>query len=209
MVIDRSKAADKALSVRAHPAILPCFGATALLLTLASCDNAAKPVADKAPAGGSALPAPKLLLTNLERQAAIAIAQRAGEEQAKKNLEAAARAAMKSYLFDPFSARFEKLRPGRNGALCGKYNAKNRYGAYTGFKDFVVSKDKSTVYTSDRNDGIATVLYGGFAEAYLSACASGSEKKQHAAAVKPLEGYEPAIDAMNGTDSDYDPFEGL
>ena len=38
-------------------------------------------------------------------------------------------------LFDPSSAQFRHLST-RDGVLCGEVNAKNRYGAYVGFRPF-------------------------------------------------------------------------
>ena len=70
--------------------------------------------------------------------------------------------------------------------MCGKYNAKNRLGAYTGFRDFVLSRDEKTLFFSERNDGIAVELYGSFAEAYLNVCASAKEAKAHAEATRPV-----------------------
>jgi hypothetical protein len=38
---------------------------------------------------------------------------------------------------DPLSVQFRDVRTYSGGVVCGEYNAKNGYGAYTGFKDFV------------------------------------------------------------------------
>lgn len=41
-------------------------------------------------------------------------------------------------LFDPDSAKFREVRRVGNSIVCGQVNAKNRMGAYSGFKDFYV-----------------------------------------------------------------------
>jgi hypothetical protein len=43
---------------------------------------------------------------------------------------------------DPQSTQFQKLVHGK-GVLCGEINAKNGFGAYVGFKKFVVVKRES------------------------------------------------------------------
>ena len=95
---------------------------------------------------------------------------------------------MEAYLFDPFTARFRGLRTGRGGALCGEVNAKNRMGAYVGFKDFVIGRDRSTVYLSSYNDGVESQMYGSFAEAYVNACATKAEENAYRLATNY---YEP------------------
>lgn len=40
-------------------------------------------------------------------------------------------------LKDPLSAQFKNLKVTQKGAVCGKVNGKNSFGAYTGFQDFV------------------------------------------------------------------------
>ena len=41
---------------------------------------------------------------------------------------------------DPSSVQFRNVTKGNNGAVCGEFNAKNGYGAYSGFKAFYVSR---------------------------------------------------------------------
>ena len=96
-----------------------------------------------------------------------------------RRLDGAGAALPERDLFDPFSARFVNVRAGRTGAICGQYNARNRYGAYVGFKDFVVGQDGQTLYTSQHNDGVRSELFTSFAEAYLNACATSSEVAQY------------------------------
>lgn len=85
---------------------------------------------------------------------------------------------MRTSLFDPMSAVYTDIRPGRQGAVCGKVNAKNKLGAYIGFKDFVVEKS-GKAYFSANNDGLKSELYSNFAYSYLALCASKSEANQH------------------------------
>jgi hypothetical protein len=42
---------------------------------------------------------------------------------------------------DPFAVQFLHLRVGKTGAVCGTFNAKNLYGAYTGFRSFILAPD--------------------------------------------------------------------
>lgn len=157
--------------------------------------------ADGAMAIAAAPPQP-LSLFALEMKAKALYAERVASRERAASMSAAAKKALSAYLLDPFSVQLQGLRAGRAGAICGKYNAKNRLGAYTGFKDFVVGKDKQKVFISSNNDGVKTELYGSFSEAYLNACASKQEKLGHAYAVTP--NYEPDDAATS-----YDPFEGV
>lgn len=92
--------------------------------------------------------------------------------------------AMARVLFDPGSATYLDVRLGRNGAACGKLNAKNRYGAYVGFKDFVVEKS-GNVLVSSYNDGIESETYSSFATAYRALCATKEEEARYAARTAP------------------------
>lgn len=57
--------------------------------------------------------------------------KRIGEDQQTKLF-----AALRSSLNDPFSAQVIELELGRDGHVCGKLNAKNGYGGFTGFRVF-------------------------------------------------------------------------
>lgn len=66
--------------------------------------------------------------------------------QAAASLSKADQAALlenvRASLKDPSSAQFEKVRLSSNGAaVCGKVNAKNGFGGYVGFRDFVASHE--------------------------------------------------------------------
>jgi hypothetical protein len=124
-------------------------------------------------------------LSGLEQRAKAEFDERVAEADKAKRMLTTVTKAMETYLFDPGSAQYRQVRAGRAGAICGKYNAKNRLGAYVGFKDFVVSKDRENVFFSQHNDGVRSELYGSFAEAYLNVCANSEEKKRHAAASAP------------------------
>lgn len=166
------------------------------IFLVAACGESAVPEA----AEEKAAPRPALqpLALSAFERSAVSTVQRARSEQAARDLEAKAKRAMQAYLFDPFSARFRNLRAGGGGAVCGQYNAKNRLGAYVGFRDFVVSRDGRQLWTSSYNDGVRSEMYGGFAEAYVNACASRAEATAHRAATQPYTDYEGYSD-MNAT----------
>lgn len=50
---------------------------------------------------------------------------------------------------DPSSVQFREVRRG-DGAVCGERNAKNAFGAYTGFARFVVTDSGATYVDSER-----------------------------------------------------------
>lgn len=52
--------------------------------------------------------------------------------------EATAQVLVRSVLVDPDSARFSAIRQGRAASYCGRVNARNRFGGYTGPVRFVV-----------------------------------------------------------------------
>lgn len=136
--------------------------------------------------------APKLVLvvTPLELNAKDALEKRSRDKRAAEALEKRVKAAMEVVLIDPFSARYRTLRYGRGGAICGQVNGKNRLAGYVGFRDFVIGKDGKTVWMSEYSNGIDSELYGGFAEAYLNACASKSEAARHKVATEYDYGYD-------------------
>ncbi|WP_081740335.1 hypothetical protein [Afipia sp. P52-10] len=57
--------------------------------------------------------------------------KRIGEDQQAKLF-----GALRSSLNDPFSAQVIELEMGKDGRVCGKLNAKNGYGGFTGFRVF-------------------------------------------------------------------------
>lgn len=80
-------------------------------------------------------------------------------EQVKRNVA--------DSMFDPEAARIKnlKLKPFAEGYIvCGQVNAKNRYGAYTGYKSFVASTSafQSRDGTGEIEDDLARdmVLFG-------------------------------------------------
>lgn len=153
-----------------------------------------KPAAAAEKAGSIAA----LSLTALELTAHTSMEKREAENQKIEQLEAKSSKAMEAYLFDPYSVRFRSLRAGRGGAVCGQYNAKNRLGAYVGFRDFVIGKDGKTVYASRNSDGVETELYTSFADAYVNACATEAEANVYAALTAPYDDYSsdrPMTDA--------------
>ena len=97
---------------------------------------------------------------------------------------------MEAYLFDPGTAQYRSLRAGRDGAVCGIFNAKNRYAAYVGFKDFVLTSDKRVV-VSDTSGGIAASSNPSYVEAYLDACGTKAEIASYRSEQKPVSNIEP------------------
>ena len=115
-------------------------------------------------------PAPaELFLTPMESQGLQYMTSYAKDVASSADLLARVKKVMESYLFDPTSAQFRNVKAGRDGSACGSYNAKNRYGAYVGFKDFVLTSDNRIV-ASDTNGGIAASSNAEFIDAYLDAC---------------------------------------
>jgi len=51
-------------------------------------------------------------------------------------------------LYDPYSAQFRNL-TNHHGALCGEINAKNKFGAYVGFKRFYSSNASARIEPDD------------------------------------------------------------
>jgi hypothetical protein len=67
-----------------------------------------------------------------------------------------AKDAVKRQLKDPNSVEFRDVESYENGVTCGRYNAKNGYGAYSGFQGFVYDKgvvalQSDKEYTSARD----------------------------------------------------------
>ena len=162
-----------------------------MLLSLAACnqEDGAKQSDERA---GARQPRAPLSLSSLELTANAAMLKRGKDLQQLERLESAVGEAMEEYLFDPYSVKFRNLRQGRGGAVCGQYNAKNRLGAYVGFRDFVLSKDGETVYASRYSDGVETELHTSFADAYLNACATKAEVNVHQAQTETY--YYPTYD---------------
>lgn len=143
-----------------------------LLLTAVGCRRADQEANAAAPQRPAAPPAD---LSTLEiKSLAIYDGQRKATQE-QEQLLGATKKAMASSLFDPFSAHYQKVRAGRNGAICGEVNGKNRMGAYIGFKDFVIPRDRSTVYINEAAGGFTSELYSAFTTAYVASCANQQE----------------------------------
>lgn len=78
---------------------------------------------------------------------------------------------VKKRLDDPYSAKFEDVKTLANGAVCGDFNAKNQYGAYSGAKKFAIV-------------GGTAYLEGNAAEenTIIAFCVEGKDCKDHACA---------------------------
>ena len=61
---------------------------------------------------------------------------------------------VKAQLKDPDSAKFKGIKPmGDKGGICGRVNAKNEYGGYTGFAVFFVnSKGEVAILTPELSE---------------------------------------------------------
>jgi len=173
----------------------------------------------KAPASSRQLADAELSLTPLELTAKAALEKLETERSAIAALEKRVKPSMDAYLLDPFSAQYRLLRSGRGGTVCGQVNAKNRMGAYVGFKDFVLARDGETLHVSKYSDGVKSEIYTAFADAYLEGCATKQEQARHAAVVKADDAYyypsysasAAATDAAAAADAESatleDPFE--
>jgi hypothetical protein len=83
------------------------------------------------------------------------------EKQAKAAQEAKAAAQeakaleiLQSQLFDPWSAQLRDVEHRPNDVVCGRINAKNRYGGYVGFRIFAVNLETREAFIVPDVDGI-------------------------------------------------------
>jgi hypothetical protein len=120
-------------------------------------------------------PKPPADLSLLEVRAVEIFDAQKKEVHEQERLLNATKKTMASTLFDPFSAHYQKIRAGRNGAICGQVNGKNRMGAYIGFKDFVIPRDRSDVFINEAAGGFTGELYSAFTSAYIASCANQQE----------------------------------
>lgn len=58
-------------------------------------------------------------------------------------------------LMDPEATRFRDVYRSRSGAVCGNLNAKNSYGAYTGYAGFVVTPSRQVSILGQGNDQLS------------------------------------------------------
>lgn len=101
---------------------------------------------------------------------------------------------MNKVLFDPATATFLDLRPGKAGGVCGKVNAKNRFGAYVGYRDFVVTKDDE-VYIARSDEGLTGDPFSNFGTSYLAQCATSQERADLAEQMAPA----PSVESVPET----------
>lgn len=109
--------------------------------------------------------------------------------------------AMDPYLFDPDSAQYRDLHPGRGGASCGMYNAKNRYGAYVGFKDFVMTGD-GRIVTSNTSGGIEASSDIDYIQSYLDACGTKAQIAAYRSTTESPAKSEPTLEAPSDQEPD-------
>jgi hypothetical protein len=155
------------------------------LLLLAACGARGDSVDEKHAAALPAAPVKPAPLSDMERGAKSTL-DKAKSAAGQEALIGKVKKALN--LYDPFSAKFQRVRSGKQGAICGQYNAKNLNGAYVGFKDFVVFKDGGAV-TSLYNNGVRSDVSSSFAYAYVDHCASTAEKRAFEAATMPVYDY--------------------
>ena len=75
---------------------------------------------------------------------------------------------LSSRLKDPGAVQFQRIRKGNDGTVCGEMNAKNSYGAYTGYTEFVAKPSTGQIWNPPPNiEG----LEPGSIEAILQAAA--------------------------------------
>ncbi|WP_312165384.1 DUF4124 domain-containing protein [Massilia timonae] len=58
-------------------------------------------------------------------------------------------------LMDPEATRFRDVYRSRSGAVCGNLNAKNSFGAYTGYAGFVVTPSRQVSILGQGNDQLS------------------------------------------------------
>lgn len=153
----------------AYSAPLVAIGAT----YLAACGNDDQ-LSNKIATPVASSPLKELFLTPMQSEGIQYIAS---YDTAKKDSDKAlalVKTAMESYLFDPVTAQYSYVKRGRGGAVCGRFNAKNRYGAYIGFRDFVLTSD-GRIVSSNTVGGISASSDSSYIQAYLDACATKTE----------------------------------
>lgn len=139
--------------------------AFAIALALAGCggsDKAAQQAkedaewkANVAKAEADRIAEEKALTDKAIREHAESEAKDAADEKATRDEEVQANVdkmteRMRSAMFDPAAAQFRNVRLSRDGnSLCGEVNGKNKFGAYIGFKHFIVMANTPIVEDAD------------------------------------------------------------
>lgn len=71
-------------------------------------------------------------------------------EKQDKRIEAVAKQSVKNMLKDPSSVQFRGLHTNSAGDVCGQFNAKNSYGGYEGFEDFMYEKSSQLLLNVEK-----------------------------------------------------------
>lgn len=112
-------------------------------------------------------------------------------QEAPDPLESMVRSNLERKLIDGESARFLDLKRGPGTYVCGLINAKNRLGAYTGFKPFIIQFTGDGQYpdfmTSEVSGAPSPAAHtyrvtsdqGIFEEAYFKKCASAGVRSEY------------------------------
>jgi len=74
------------------------------------------------------------------------------------------KAILEGSLRDPDSVRYKDVFVSKTGDVCGRMNAKNGYGGYAGYTDFIVRAEGGAPLTWDRDGRIV------FTDAYVNHC---------------------------------------
>lgn len=177
-----------------------------LLLALSTCSGSEDVLSSNGQDSRGSGTKVQLAISPLELEARSIIQKAASDRKEQAELRSRAKKAMEDVLFDPASAQYSSVRAGSNGAVCGKVNAKNRYGAYVGFKHFVVSPE-GQVEISTYGDGLRSEPYSSFAAAYVERCATPTERKWYKESTSPSNMVVENLTAENlVVEDDYDPF---
>lgn len=130
--------------------------AAALAVALAACSKK-QPVAD-APAAPKidykAKMDAELKARADQKQADAAAGQQALSAAADEDLKQRGTAAVRRMMKDPESAQFRNLEVKRGG-LCGEVNARNGFGGYVGFREFVFDDEGAVVRDNDLGTYVA------------------------------------------------------
>ena len=144
----------------------------------------------------------EIVLTKIQNDGIQYVSDFTKQQQDTAAALARVKKVMEKYLFDPISAKYTAIQLGRNGSICGQYNAKNRYNAYVGFKDFVVTGD-GRIYASDSNGGIEASLSPSYVQAFLDSCATKAQVAAHSQSIESYS-FEPDSDAPDSYEQEPD-----
>lgn len=101
----------------------------------------------------------------------LALVALSGCDRAKEARQIkAAEAAIAAQLRDPSSAQFRNVHVPAIGVVCGEVNGKNGFGAYNGFRRFMVVGDAADVEPEQPQEPIEWSPYRVFNDSYTISC---------------------------------------